>query len=558
MKNSLLGFQLYQKWQVMYEDSNNWRNLWQECADWSQPTKDNILRLRLQGQEKSPQRIIDTCIEANNNFASGNYANLFPPNISWVRFKSKGSRINVNEEEVRWYETISREILDYLRGSNFDQEINECLLDLGCFGTICMYIEQGETVDDPVFFRSFSVGTIKIAINNRGVVDTVARKISMTPRQAIQEFGEEALLEQDLGFIIEQARHGQNSSVDNASHEFIHMVCPRSDRDVESKTSDNLPFGSYYIYEKTKAIVKESGYDYMPYFIGRWKVGNEEVYGRSPMMDCLATTRSMNVMERNVLLGSELRVGPQWLLPDDGSVRNISNRPNAKIYYRANNPNSKPERLPPASDVGVGMDILEWKEGSIYKFFFNHLFRPLENSNSRMTAWEAMERTKTDMMILSPMISRLQDEFVSPMLQYVFYILQQAGALTPPPESLESADFEIEYVTRLAQSTKSMEVQGTIEVIRQLGELGQIAPQLMQGLDYIDPDKLTLEMWYGSSASMSVLKDSQIVAAEREMRAQQAQQQQMIDNMAPVADSMQKVSGKVDPESILATIGEQS
>ena len=58
----------------------NWKNLWQECADWCLPTNDNINRVRYGGLEKSPQRMIDTCIEANYNFASGFYSHMFPPN----------------------------------------------------------------------------------------------------------------------------------------------------------------------------------------------------------------------------------------------------------------------------------------------------------------------------------------------------------------------------------------------------------------------------------------------------------------------------------------------
>ena len=49
----------------------NWMNLWQECADWCYQTNDNINRIRVAGQEKPPQRMIDTCIEANYAFASG-------------------------------------------------------------------------------------------------------------------------------------------------------------------------------------------------------------------------------------------------------------------------------------------------------------------------------------------------------------------------------------------------------------------------------------------------------------------------------------------------------
>ena len=56
----------------------NWKTLWQECADWCLPTNDNINRVRYEGMEKSPQRMIDICIQANHNFAAGFYSHMFP------------------------------------------------------------------------------------------------------------------------------------------------------------------------------------------------------------------------------------------------------------------------------------------------------------------------------------------------------------------------------------------------------------------------------------------------------------------------------------------------
>ena len=61
----------------------NWENLWQECADWCWPSNDNINEVHTPGAEKPPQRMIDSCIEANYNFAAGYSAHMFTPNM-WI------------------------------------------------------------------------------------------------------------------------------------------------------------------------------------------------------------------------------------------------------------------------------------------------------------------------------------------------------------------------------------------------------------------------------------------------------------------------------------------
>ena len=79
-----------------------------------------------------------------------------------------------------------------------------------------------------------------------------------------------------------------------------------------------------------------------------------------------------------------------------------------------------------------------------------------------------------------------------------------------------------------------------------------MSPQLAQSVDNVDPDKLFKEMWYANSSSMNALKDATQVTEEREAAKAAAEKQNQIDNMAPVADAAQKMSGAVDPNSPLA------
>ena len=242
-------------------------------------------------------------------------------------------------------------------------------------------------------------------------------------------------------------------------------------------------------------------------------------------------------------------------MPDDDSVKGISGRAGAIIKWRATNPNGKPERLQANGDPGIAVDMYELHDAQIKRMFFNHLFRPLDDYRN-MTATEVNERMTTDLMTLAPFVSRYIDEHVTPIMNHVYYILQKKKLLPKVPAELKDApQYEVDYVGRLSMATKSFETLGAINTLRIFGELGQMAPQLAQSVDNVQPDKLFREIWYANSSSMNALEDPKMVQEGRDARAQAAQQQQQIDNLAPLADAAQKMSGKVDPSSIVSQLG---
>ena len=65
------------------------------------------------------------------------------------------------------------------------------------------------------------------------------------------------------------------------------------------------------------------------------------------------------------------------------------------------------------------------------------------------------------------------------------------------------------------------------------------------------PDKLFREIWYANSSSMNALKDPSELEAERAAQMEMMQQQQMINAAPKMADAAQKISGAVDPTSIV-------
>tara|TARA_R100000781_G_scaffold47284_2_gene31777 strand:- start:2478 stop:4139 length:1662 start_codon:yes stop_codon:yes gene_type:complete len=525
----------------------NWKNLWQECADWCLPTNDNINRVRYGGLEKSPQRMIDTCIEANYNFASGFYSHMFPPNSVWAKYRHPNPMLMADEQVAYYFEQVSRVIHQIIVGSNFAQEQFQALLCMGCFGTNCLTLEEDDK--EIVRFRNHIISDVRLEENYLGEVDTVAREFKLTLRQAIQKYGAEALSKAGFDQLEEQSK-----DYGSRKYTFIQFIMPRTDYVKADKKNTQKPFASFHISREKGTIILESGFDYNPYKVARFSKGNDEIYGRSPMSMILGTARRTNIIYRSMVLSAEQRSNAQWLVPDDDSVSNISNRAGAIIKWRATNPNGKPERLQPAGDSNLAFEMYQVHEKQIKQMFFNHLFRPLEDYRN-MTATEVNERMTTDMMTLAPFVSRYLNEHVNPMMEHLYYIAQKKKLLPEVPQALaDNPTYEIDYVGRLSMATKSFETMGAINTLRVFGELASRDPNMQMSLQNVEPDKLFREIWYANSSSMNALKDPSKVMEEREAQFAMMQEQMMVKQAPALADAVQKVSGAVDPSSIISQV----
>lgn len=522
-------------WDAMVNVASNWTNYWQECADWCLPRKDAVTEIRVQGMEKPAQRMIDTCVEANWNFASGFFSYMFPSQTVWAKLKHPQPELMDDLDVADYFENVSRMIHSVLVESNFAQEMQESLLDLGCFGTNCLYGEEDD--ESEVRFKSFTVAKFRIQNDNKGRVDTVGRELMLTARQMVQEFGQDALIEAELNHIPQEVESGINSA---KKYKVVHIVRRRMDIDPTKVDSDNKPYASVYLCKSTKKILKEGGYDYMPYFIGKFAVGNDDDYANSPMGMLLSTARRTNSIFRSVIVSGEQNANPQWLVPDDDTVSFTSNpnRAGAIIKFRANSPNGRPERLPQNGDTGIAQSLLEMHEATIRRGFFNHLFRPLDEYRN-MTAFEVNQRMTTDLMALTPFVNRYQDEVVRQIIEFVFYVLAKNKKLPPMPKALaENPEFEVEYVGKLSLATKNFEVMGAMQTLTMFADLAQAIPEMRQPIQTVDGDRLFRQMWYSNSASMNVLREPEVVLAEREAAAQQAEQQLALQN----AQAMAKVA----------------
>ncbi|MBS0550827.1 MAG: hypothetical protein JSR24_23970, partial [Proteobacteria bacterium] len=203
----------------------------------------------------------------------------------------------------------------------------------------------------------------------------------------------------------------------------------------------------------------------------------------------------------------------------------------------------------PAIDVRVdlshlGQDIAE-VQGRIKQAFYADLFLMMAESDRReITAREIDERHEEKMLMLGPVLERLHDELLDPLVVRVFNIMQRNGMFAdiPVPPMLQIKHLQVEFISMLAQAQKAV-ATGAIERFWQFG--GQLAALKPEAADRLDADG-TMEAYADMTGLPSgVMVDRKQAMAARQQRAQeQARQTAMQQGMALVQGA--KAASQID------------
>ena len=508
-------------------ERTNFNSLYQSAAEFCNPKADNIESLQTAGERKDNKRVIDIGIKARRMFTAGMMSHLFPQGQNWVRLSVKSEELSNNDNVKRALNAATKRFNRAIEESNFYEEMGQCVDACGYIGTTALYCEG--TDKRMLNFRSHYINQFAFCENYLGEVDTVIREFTLTARQAYQQFGEE------LPVMIKD--HANDVSTNNKEFKFIHVVTPRKGGMSGTQKKNEKPIASYYVSLDAQQIVRESGFDEMPYSVGRFYKTNYEKYGRSPATEVFSTLPMLNRMEVTRIRGAERVSNPPWLAPNDGSVRRISNDQGSIIYWNAGNPMSKPEQLRPMDNVMINDDMIRKKEEEILDAFYVPLFNPLMNKKN-MTAFESSERLNLSLQFLTPAVNRLNKYFVRPILERAFGIMYRSRKFPELEiEELGGAEIEFELVGKAALAARQIELFGTMTAMQQMGLIGQVKPEIW---DNIDADAMARFIQDVNMVPNDVQLSIEARDEMRQQKAQQAAQQAQIQQSTAAADAYVK------------------
>lgn len=140
--------------------------------------------------------------------------------------------------------------------------------------------------------------------------------------------------------------------------------------------------------------------------------------------------------------------------------------------------------------------------------------------------------------MLGPVLERLHNELLDPLITMTFDSMVEAGIVPPPPEELQGRDLSVEFVSMLAQAQRAVTTNAVDRFVGNLGAVAQFKPDVL--------DKFDTDAWADAYADMlgvdpALIVPGERVAVVRQQRAQAQAQAQQAEQMQQSADTMQKL-----------------
>lgn len=538
-----------QRYSALKTERSSYDSHWQLLAKNILPRSSRFMasdRNQRGGQQHNS--IIDsTGTRALRTLAAGMMAGMTSPARPWFTLRTPDDDLNKSHNVKLWCQQVTDLMLRIFRKSNTYNALHSIYRELGCFGTSASFISPD--FDNVIHNYTATAGEYALALDNRMMVNSIYREFEITLDQA-------AL----WGFNLSpEQKHKVDVAKGDEAITVIHAVEPRRQRDPSKRDAANMPYQSAYVQvggDET-TILQESGFRTFPAMCPRWDATSNDTYGSSPGMDALGDILQLQQQQFRKSEAIDYKARPPIQAPMSMKEQDADFLPGGISFYDATGPNSG---VRTAFEVNLDLshmmeDIRDVRE-RVNSSFYADIFLMLANSTDvRMTATEVAERHEEKLLMLGPVLERLHNELLQPLIDATFSRIIESGIAPPPPEELQGQDLQVEFVSMLAQAQRAISVNSVDRFVSNLGSIASFSPNV---LDRFDGDAWVEHYSdvLGVDASLIVASDK--AAFVRQQRAQQQQQMQANEQANIAADTAQKTAGAMANAGIAPSAGDIS
>jgi len=525
--------QILKRLERLESGKQTWEIHWQEILDYVMPRKAEVTVQYAKGSKRTEKLYDSSAIHANTLLAASLQGTLTSASLPWFHLRVRDESLNQSREVQVWLEDCRNRMYKAFNSSNFNTEVHEFYLDICSIGTSCIETEEAENGFN---FRTLHISEYFISENHQGKIDTLYRKFEYTARQAKQKWGDA------VGPKVQEAFENNPDK----KFTFIHCVMPSEE--YKSKKQSKLPFISIHIGKEDKNVVQEGGYNEMPYLVTRWSKASGEEYGRSPAYNALPDIKTLNKAVELGLKAWAKAIDPPLLVEDDGVIGRVKTTPAGITVVRRDG------AIKPLN-TGARFDVSDMKEtelrGAIKQAFYSDQLEL--QSGPQMTATEVQVRYELMQRLLGPTLGRFQTEFLNPLIERCFAIMQRNEMFAPAPGTLDGIDIDIEYVGPLARSQRMEEATAVERLYEMAANLAQIAPEVMDNIDHDAAIRSRAELL---GVPKNIMRDPAVIEEKRKAEMQQQQEamaMQQAQQGADLAATVAPVAQQLTPENVEAS-----
>jgi hypothetical protein len=472
------------------------------------------------------------------------------PARPWFRLGTVDPDLNEFPPVQLWLADVTERMQLVFTKSNTYRTLHGIYEELGAFGTAGSIILPDSK--NAIHHYPVTIGEYAIATDYKGRVNTLYREFQKTVGELVREFGY-SKCSTSVKNLYDRGSLDQWVTV-------IHAIEPRDDRERDFNKEDNMnmKYKSCYFEQggDGEQVLRESGFRDFPAVVPRWGIAGGDIYGNSPGMEALGDIKQLQHEQLRKAQGIDYQTKPPLQVPSYMKNRDVDSLPGGVTFV-----DGQQGKIETAFNVNLNLNHLlqdiQDVRGRINSSFYADLFLMLANAtDTRMTATEVAERHEEKLLMLGPVLERLHNELLDPLIDNTFNRMVEAGLVPPAPEELQGTELNVEFVSMLAQAQRAI---GTNSVDRYTNTMGMIAQMKPDVLDKFDSDK-----WANAYAQMLginpelIVPDKQ-VARIRQERAQTQQQMAQREAQNQAVDNMTKLNNsKTGEPSMMDVVGQFS
>jgi hypothetical protein len=523
----------------------SWWTHWRELADYFLPRRYKWIVTPNQQARGSPinQHILDsTGVICARNLASGLVSGKSSPTRPWFKLRVGKIDSTTTSPVSLWLAECERLLYLIFSESNFYNSIAQFYFDLVIFGTAVMLIY--EDFENVINCINPCAGEYYVDIDGKYFPCILYREFTLTVSAVVDEFGYDNCSDSVRALYDDPGGA-------NLTRELIiaHSVEPNDDGKAAAfGFSDRFKFrelywewggsaspqGSNY---QPRGFLRKKGYLEQPAIICRWDIVSNDPYGRSVGMDGLPDQKQVQLETRRKAQAIDKMVNPPLVADVQLKNQPASLLPGGMTYIQGYAQSGKGiasvyDTKFPVQEITEDLNEVKTR---LAKIFFNDVLMTASQyeTRSNVTAVEWDMRKSESLVALGPALDRIDYECLSPTIDRVFAMASRAGILPPPPEEIQGAMINVDYVSMLQQAQQAAASGGIDRLLQLAGGLLAAKPDVM---DNIDTD-------YALDKYSSLLNnDPKLIRAPDAvvMIRQQRQQQQDQANQAAMIESLSK------------------
>lgn len=538
---------LFTRWGHLKSERATWWAHWQELSTYLLPRSGRFfVQDRNKGWRRHNSIYDNTATRALKVLGAGMMAGATSPARPWFRMMTADPALSQYQPVRIWLDEVTRMMQMVFQKSNTYRALHTMYEELGCFGTAATILLPN--FNNVIHNYSLTAGEYCVATDYQGQVCTLYREYERPVSEIVKEFGYK-----NCSTTIQNMY--DRGSLDQWVR-LIHAIEPRADRDIKKMDNKNMPWASYHfeVGGRPDQFLRESGFKRFPGLVPRWAVAGGDIYGHSPGMECLGDIKQLQHEQLRKAQGIDFQSNPPLQVPTSLKNREVDRLPGGVTYFDPASPQAGVKSL---FEVNLDlqhllMDIQDVR-GRINSSFYTDMFLMLSNgADQRMTATEVAERHEEKLLMLGPVLERLHNELLTPLIETTFQTMIESGIVPPAPQEMHGMEINVEFISMLAQAQRAV---GANSIDRFVGNLGAVAQFKPDALDKFDADA-----WVDAYSDMLGVDPNLIVANDqvalvRQQRAQAQQQQaQMMQAEQQARISKDLASAKTNEPSALTNV----